>query len=227
MGAYLAKIQAFNGKKTCKIQVNKIFHHIQPRHCTFRALLNCLQQLNNAQTCAKAHKDGQSHKNTGVRRAFFTNACPDRQIHLQTGDLGTLCNYSCTQVVFLSKAPAILITEQGISIILELQLIISRSRTYARNILGKTPPECMQGTNSYIQATDFQYYQLLNTGENLLPASILKPLRRPCNVKHMLAVKRPQTKCLRHPLGKRGSSETLLSLPAYPQVVDQQHLKYQ
>ena len=62
MGAYLAKIQALDSKKTWKIQVNKIFHHIQPRHCTFRALLNCLKQLNNAQTCAKAHKDGQSHK---------------------------------------------------------------------------------------------------------------------------------------------------------------------
>ena len=78
MGAYLAKIQALDGKKPCKIQVDKIFHHIQPRHCTFRALLNCLKQLNNAQTCAKSHKDGQSHKNTGVRRAFFKK-CSSRR----------------------------------------------------------------------------------------------------------------------------------------------------
>ena len=43
---------------------------------------------------------------------------------------------------------------------------------------------------------------------NLLPASILKPFRQPFTVKQILDVKQPQTKCLKHPLGKRGSSET-------------------
>ena len=51
---------------------------------------------------------------------------------------------------------------------------------------------------------------------NLLPASILKPFRQPFTVKQILDVKQPQTKCLKHPLGKRGSSETLLSLSLLP-----------
>ena len=51
---------------------------------------------------------------------------------------------------------------------------------------------------------------------NLLPASILKPFRQPFTVKQILDVKQPQTKCLKHPLGKRGSSETLLSQSLLP-----------
>ena len=51
---------------------------------------------------------------------------------------------------------------------------------------------------------------------NLLPASILKPFRQPFTVKQILDVKQTQTKCLKHPLGKRGSSETLLSIITAP-----------